>query len=137
LAWRTSSGFSPTLSALALAGSNAAVLTSGTQLGNQLGFFISSERACNLPHHQPRRIAAVGEIVTGCRQNANAALDERQDAQLLRHQLAGEPGCVLNEDCANAVALDAIKQCRREGSVQSRRGFGRLFSTSEHSAGIS
>jgi hypothetical protein len=65
------------------------------------------------------------------------ALDERQDAQLLRHQLAGEPECVLNEDCANAVALDVIKQCRREGSVQSRRGFGRLFSILEHSAGIS
>jgi hypothetical protein len=31
---------SPTLSALALAGSNAAVLTRGTQLGNQPGFFI-------------------------------------------------------------------------------------------------
>ena len=67
-------------------------------------------------------IAAIGEIVAVGRQHAHTAPDQRQDAKLLRHQLAGEAAGILDDDDANAVALDAVKQLGEAGARINRIG---------------
>jgi len=53
-------------------------------LATSLAFrpFVLGERSGDLPHHLARGIAAVGQVVAAGSENADAALDLRQDAQL-------------------------------------------------------
>jgi hypothetical protein len=50
--------------------------------GNQPGLFVLRERSGDLPHHLVRGIATVGQVVAAGSEIADAALDQRQDAQL-------------------------------------------------------
>ena len=49
-----------------------------------------------------------------------SAFSLRQDAQLLRHQLAGEPRCVLDNDRPDTIVLDPIQQGREAGADLNR-----------------
>lgn len=71
------------------------------------------KRAGNLSHHHARRVSAVGQIVPVRRQHADTAIDQRQNAELLGHELTGEAAGVLNDDGSDAIALDAIQQCSK------------------------
>ena len=79
------------------------------ELGDKTRLLVFVKRARDLPHHLPGRIAAVCQVVAVSGQHTHATLDERHDAKLLRHQLAGEAGGVLDDDSANAVVLDAVE----------------------------
>ena len=49
-------------------------------------------------------------VVAGGRQDPHAALDQRQDAELLGDELAGKPAGVLDQNRSHAVTLNAIKE---------------------------
>src|SRR5689334_19204367 len=98
------------LATLTFARSSSLTLPSCTQLRNKPRLFIFAERASDLAHHLTRWVDTVRKVIAVCGQNAHAALDQSQDAQLLRDQLACEARCVLDYDCANAIALNAIEQ---------------------------
>ena len=68
------------------------------------------ESTCDLPHHDARRIAIVGQVVAVGRQHADAAGDQRQNSELLRDQLTRQARGILDEDDPNAVAFDAVEQ---------------------------
>ena len=65
---------------------------------------------CDLPHHDARRIAIVGQVVAVGRQHADAAGDQRQNSKLLRDQLTRQARGILDDDDPNAVAYDAVEQ---------------------------
>lgn len=64
--------------------SGGSLLFSGRpQLCNQSRFFILVKSTCDLPHHHPRWIAAVGQVIAVRRQDADTAIDKGQNAQFL------------------------------------------------------
>jgi hypothetical protein len=63
--------------------------SSDLQLGHQPRLFVLVKSPSYLAHHDARRIAAVGQVIAVCRQNANTAIDQGQDAQFLRDNDAG------------------------------------------------
>ena len=108
------------LPAFALAGREPLAFTCRLELGNEPGLFVLGKRSGDLPHHLARGIAAVGQVVAVGSENADAALDQRQDAQLLRHQLACEPRCILDNDGPDAIALDPVQQGGKAGAGLNR-----------------
>ena len=78
------------------------------ELGNQARLFILGEGACDLAHHLPRRVAASPQVVALGRQHPHPSADQKGDAELLGHQLAGEASCVLDDDSTDAIPLDPI-----------------------------
>jgi hypothetical protein len=66
------------------------------------------EGTSDLTHGDLKRVVGVGEIVAGRRDNANAALNQRQNAKLLSDEIAREAGRVLNKHSLDAIRLDPI-----------------------------
>ena len=52
----------------------------------------------------------VGEVIARCGDDADAKLDQGEDAKLLRHQIASEAAGVFDDHDADAVALDPVEQ---------------------------
>ena len=52
----------------------------------------------------------VGQIVAGRRDHLHAALDQHQDAKLLRYQIACETARILDKHDTDAIVLDTIEQ---------------------------
>jgi hypothetical protein len=68
------------------------------------------ERARDLAHHHPRRIATICEVISRGSQNVNSPVDQSEDAQFLGHQLAGKAAGVFHDDRFNIVTFDSIEQ---------------------------
>ena len=85
-------------------------ITGGFEFGNKASLLVLMESTCDLPHHDARRIAIVGQVVTVGGQHADAACDQRENRQFLCDQLAGEARSVLDDDDPNAVALNPVEQ---------------------------
>ena len=63
---------------------------------------------------RPRHKALLGKPGGASRRDdADAKLDQRQDAKLLRHQIASEAAGVFNDHDANAVAFDPVEKRRK------------------------
>jgi hypothetical protein len=75
-----------------------------------------------LAHHDPRRVAGVREVVAVRCQHPDAAVDEREEAQLLRDEVASEAAGVLHEHRLDPVGLQAIQQGREAGARLDRIG---------------
>src|SRR5262245_3378286 len=103
------------LATFALANRTFAI-ASRLELLNEARLFVLGERARDLAHHLARRVAAICQVVPVACQHAHAPLDERDDAKLLRHELASEAGSILDEYGAHAIAFDPIEQCRETGA---------------------
>jgi hypothetical protein len=63
-----------------------------------------------LAHRLFHRVACVCQFIAGRRNDADAKLDQRKDARLLRHEIASEAAGVLDYHNADAVAFDPVKQ---------------------------
>ena len=85
-------------------------ITGGFEFGNKASLLVLMESTCDLPHHDARRIAIVGQVVAVSGQHADAACDQRQNSKLLRDQLTGQARGILDDDDPNAVALDPVEQ---------------------------
>jgi hypothetical protein len=81
-----------------------------TKLCDQPCLLQLGERASYLAHSDLEWVCCIGEIVARGREHANATVDQKEDAKLLRNQIAGEAARVLNDHRADAVALDPIKE---------------------------
>jgi hypothetical protein len=90
---------------------------------------------CAKPHHDPRRVGGVRQVIAVDREHAHAALDEQQQAKLLRDEIAGEAAGILNDDRADAIALDTIQQCREART--DLNGSAPLTAGSQNQAAIS
>jgi hypothetical protein len=88
------------LAALALAASDALAFARPLELGYQPCLLVFGEGASDLPHHHAERVAAVRQIIAVGGEHAHAALDERDDAQLLRHQLTSSQCSRLRRPCS-------------------------------------
>jgi hypothetical protein len=92
---------------IAWASSLALAFSGSSQLSHEPSLLILSERSRDLAHHHPWRIARISQVVAvGC-ENADAAIDEQEDAELLRHQIASKAWSVFDNNGANAIAFNA------------------------------
>ena len=68
------------------------------------------EHSGDLSHGDLERIARRGQVVARGGQDADASSVERHDPDLLHDQLAGQPGCVLDDDGKDPVGLDSVEE---------------------------
>ena len=76
---------------------------------DQAGLLVLCEGTRDLAHHHARRIGGVAQVVAAGGDEPHAALDQEQDAKLLRHQVARKATGVLDHHGAHAIALDAVE----------------------------
>jgi len=96
-------------------------IPSALQLRDQTGLFQLRERTRNLAHGDFERIVLVGEVIARGREHPHPAPDQRQDTELLRHQITCEAGGILDNDRPHAIAFDPVEE-GGETPVASRSG---------------
>ena len=67
------------------------------------------------------RIRCVGEVIARRRDYANAELDQREDAQFLRHEIPGEAAGVLHDQRAQPIRRPG-NTCNCEKSLKKTSG---------------
>ncbi len=105
---RSSIDLSVGLSAFHFRSGGALSVPGSLQLADQPRLLKLGKHASDLTHGNFERVTGFGKIIPGTGQDANAALDEGDDARLLNDELPGKPGSVLDENSSNSVALDPI-----------------------------
>jgi hypothetical protein len=64
--------------------------TSGAELGDNSRLLMLSESPGDLPHHHPRRITRVREVIAVGREDLDAATDQKHETKLLGDEVASE-----------------------------------------------
>jgi hypothetical protein len=114
--------FSVRLATAALARFGLLTISSLFQLGDQPRLFVLRKAAGDLPHHRPRWIAAIGQIIPARRHHRHAAPDQSQNAQFLHHEIASKAAGILDQHGSDAIAFNAVQQGREARARLDRVG---------------
>jgi hypothetical protein len=101
----------PALASFNLAVGFTFALASSPELCNEPCLFVLMKRAGDLAHHDARWIAAIGQVVAVGRENADTAIDQREDPELLGDELAGKAAGIFHDDRADPIPFNPVQQC--------------------------
>src|SRR5262249_49657182 len=90
----------------------AGSLTGLAKLSNKSCLLILCKAAGDLPHHDPRRIGCLGEIIARSRNDPHSTLNQHENTKLLSNEIAGKAAGVLHNHRPNAVALYPVEERR-------------------------